>query len=186
MDADMYERAVRRTGDVVANTKAEQFGDSTPCGDWDVRTLLNHIVAGCVTFAAGGSGEQVSMSDGTDRLGDDHVAAYEKASADAVAAFSAPGAIDKNFTLPWGDTPGQMALGLALADAAVHGWDLARATGQPADIDDDIAEAVYGMTSSMMEPLGDYPRGESFGEAVEVPDDAPIADKAVAYMGRQP
>lgn len=186
MDAGMYERALKRTGEVVANTTPGQLGDSTPCGDWDVRTLLNHIVAGCVTFAAGGSGEKVSMSDGTDHLGDDHVAAYEKASADAAAAFNAPGAIDKNFTLPWGDTPGQMALGLAVADAAVHGWDLAKATGQPADIDDDIAEAVYGMTSSMMKPLGDYPRGESFGEPVDVPDDAPIADKALAYLGRQP
>lgn len=186
MDAGMYERALKRTGEVVATTKADQFGDSTPCGDWDVRTLLNHIVAGCVTFAAGGSGKKVSMSDGTDRLGDNHVAAYRQASGDAAAAFNAPGAIDKNFTLPWGDTPGQVALGLAVADAAVHGWDLAKATGQPADIDDDIAEAVYGMTSSMMAPLGEYPRGESFGEPVDVPDDAPIADKALAYLGRQP
>jgi hypothetical protein len=53
-------------------------------------------------------------------------------------------------------------------------------------IDDDIAEAVYGMTSSMMAPLGDFPRGEAFGEPVDVPDDAPIADKMLAYLGRQP
>jgi uncharacterized protein (TIGR03086 family) len=186
MDVDLYERALKRSGEVVARTRVDQLSDPTPCGDWDVRALLNHIIGGCTMYAAGAEGRVEDTPAHTDRVGDDHVAAFSKAADDAVAAFRGPGAMEKTFTLPWGQTPASAALGLAVAEAAVHGWDLARATGQTATIDDDVAEAVYAMTSSMMEPLGGYPRGESFGPPVQVFDDAPIVDKAVAYLGRKP
>lgn len=185
MDVDMYDRALQRASDVVSEIKPEQLGEPTGCGDWDVRALLNHVVAYLRAFSVGATGEKLGTDD-VDFLGDDHVAAYEQAAKDAVEAFRAPGAMDKTFTLPWGDNPGSMALGLAIAEAAVHGWDLGRATGHPVVIDDDVAEAVYGLTSSMMVPLGEYPRGDSFAEPVEAPDSAPIADKMIAYLGRRP
>jgi uncharacterized protein (TIGR03086 family) len=94
--------------------------------------------------------------------------------------------MEKEFAMPWGPTPGSAALGLALADAVVHGWDLARATGQEIVIDDDVAEAVYGMTSSMMQPQGSYPRGDSFAEPVDVGGDASPRDRMLAYLGRDP
>ena len=119
-------------------------------------------------------------------MGDDHVASYERASVAAAAAFEAPGAMDKTFHMPWGDTPGSAVLGTALADIVVHGWDLAQATGQLIVIDDDVAEEVYGMTTSMMAPKGKYPRGDRFAEPVDLPDHAPIRDKMLAYLGRKP
>jgi uncharacterized protein (TIGR03086 family) len=181
----MYARALNATSRVVAGTRREQLDDPTPCPDWTVRDLLNHLINGCLAFAAGARGDPRSI-DGEDQTGEDHVAAFEAASAAAIDAFKEPGAMDKVFKMSWGETPAQAALGLAIADAAVHGWDLTRATKQDMDIDDDIAEAIFTMTSNMMEPNGSYPRGEAFGEPVEVADDAPIVEKMLAYLGRQP
>jgi uncharacterized protein (TIGR03086 family) len=186
MDVEMYERALNQTGEVVRNTSGDQLGDSTPCTEWDVRALLNHVIAGCVTFAAGGSGERVEMTSDTDHLGQDHVDAYERAAKSALEAFSAPGALERNFALPWGDTPGSAALGIALADATVHGWDLAKATGQPATIDDDIAESLYQMVTQMLAPKGSFPRQTAFKEPVVVGEDASSTDKLLAYLGRRP
>lgn len=181
----MYDRALQRMGDVVADIDPGQLREPSGCGDWTVRDLLNHVVGYLNAFSTGAAGQKLDV-DGVDFLGDDHVAAYEQAATDAADAFRAPGAMEKTFALPWGDNPGSMVLGVAVAEAAVHGWDVGRAAGRPVVIDDDVAEAVYGMTSSMMAPRGEFPRGDSFAEPVEVPDDAPIADKMIAYMGRRP
>ena len=186
MDAEMYARVVERTGDVVRNTRVDQLGDSTPCPEWDVRTLLNHLIDGMVAVSAGVSGEKTEVDSGVDHAADDHVGAFERASKGALEAFSEPGVLDKNIAMPWGDTPGAVVLGLVLTDCVVHGWDLAQATGQQIVIDDDAAEAIYGMTAKMMQPKGSFPRGDRFAEPVEVAEDAPPADKMLAYMGRQP
>jgi uncharacterized protein (TIGR03086 family) len=183
---DMYERALARTGKTVAGTMPEQFGDPTPCSDWSVETLLNHIIGGCLTFAGGGEGRRVDAMREQHLAARDHVAAYNRAARAALNAFRSPGALERSFTLPWGDTPGSAALGLALADAAVHGWDLAMATRQEAIIDDEIAQHLYEMTTQMMEPNGRFPRGTAFKEPVDLDHDARPADKLLAYLGRRP
>src|SRR5918992_3503126 len=155
---EMYERALKRTGETVAGTTREQFADPTPCSEWNVETLLDHVIGGCLTFAAGAEGRRVDAMNQPHLTGEDHVSAYENAARAALAGFRAPGALERDFMLPWGDSPGSAALGLALADAAVHGWDLAKATGQEATIEDDIAETLYAMTTQMMEPKGRWPR----------------------------
>jgi uncharacterized protein (TIGR03086 family) len=186
MDVDLLQRALKTTREVVAHTKPEQLDDSTPCDDWNVRDLLDHLIGMTATFAAGAAGEKPDAPEGKDWVGDDHVASFERAANDAVAAFGRPGVMDETFTYPWGETPAAAALGLTISDVAVHGWDLAKATGQAPEMDDDVAQAVYGTTTSMMQPLGNFPRGNTFADPVEVPEDAPIAEKAVAYLGRTP
>lgn len=186
MDAVMYGRALERTREVVAATRPDQLGDSTPCADWNVHQLLNHLIGGCLSAAGGAKGKTEPMSADIDRVQGDHLAAYDRASQAALGAFKEDGALEKTFTMPWGDTPGSATLMLAIADATVHGWDLAQATGQEMTIDDDVAEAVYRSTSSMMEPKGSYPRGESFDDPVEVAEDAPATARMLAYLGRNP
>ncbi|MDQ3956083.1 MAG: TIGR03086 family metal-binding protein, partial [Actinomycetota bacterium] len=148
MDATMYGRALERTREVVAGTRPDQLEDPTPCSDWNVHELLNHLIGGCLSVAAGAKGGTEQMSEEIDRVQGDHLAAYDRASLAALEAFKEDGSLKKKFTMPWGETPGAAALSLAIADAAVHGWDLAQATGQKMVIDDDIAEAVYLATSS--------------------------------------
>ena len=185
MDVGMLDRAVRHTGGIVARISRDDLGSSTPCAEWSVRDLLNHLIGSYEMVAAGASGETVDVA-GTDYTSEDHAAAYDAAGARMVEAMSAEGAMERKFKMPWGETPGQVLLGLMVADAAVHGWDLAQATGQGANVEPDIAEAVYETTSGMMEPKGSFPRGDSFAPPVDVPDDAPAEDRMVAYLGRQP
>lgn len=184
MDAAMLERAVESTGRVVAGIRPEDFDEPTPCTEWDVRALLNHLIGGFEAVAVA-AGDGVANSASTDFTATDHVAAYQRAAAKAVKALSAPDAMERTFPMPWGETPGAALLGLMIADTVVHGWDLAKGTGQEAEVDPELAGAVYGMTSSMMEPQGKYPRGDSFGPPVEVPD-APVGAKMLAYLGRRP
>jgi uncharacterized protein (TIGR03086 family) len=186
MDVSMFDRALKTTAAVVAGTKREQFDEPTPCTDWSVRDVLNHIVGGLRTYISGAAGTAVEMSDGTDYTAKDHAAEFDRAAAEILEILSAPDIDEKKFTLPWGESPTSMVLPLAIADAAVHGWDLARGTDQEYAIDDDIAEAVHAWTSQMMEPNGNFPRGDSFGPIVEVPDNAPAVDRMVAYLGRRP
>lgn len=178
MDVAMFDRVVQATGGVVTDISPEQFEGATPCAEWDVRDLLNHLI-GQYDMVAGRPPED-------DYTSEDHVAAYYAASVRARDAFAAPGAMERNFAMPWGETPGAALLGLVIADTVVHGWDLARATGQDVAISDDAAQAIYEMTSGMMEPNGSFPRGTSFAPPVEVPADAPVRDKMLAYLGRRP
>jgi uncharacterized protein (TIGR03086 family) len=182
----MYERALDRTRKVVGGVGRDQLDDPTPCTDWKVRDVLNHLINGAKAFAAGGRGEKLDFNSLSDNTSGDYVAAFESATDDALKVFREPDAQEKQFTMSWGDSPYAACLGLAIADAAVHGWDLAKGTDQEATIDDDIAEAVYAMTSSMMEPKGQMPRGKSFAPPVEVEEDASSSDRALAYLGRTP
>ena len=186
MDVDLYERTLQNAGKVVHSTKPEQLGDPTPCTNWDVRALLNHLVGGCAAIAAGAKGEKYDFYGGGDHLGDDHSEAFDRAAKAAVEAFRTPGAAEATFTMSWGDTPGAITFGLGLADGVVHGWDLAQATGQRVEIEDEAAKTVYQMVTSMLEPKGEWPRRDQFGEPIYVPDDAPIADRLLGYLGRDP
>lgn len=185
MDVEMFNRAAKATGDVVRNIGPDLMSAPTPCSEWSVRDVLGHLVENFRAVANDVAGQEAEGDAGSD-LGDDPAATYDSATQRAAAILGEPGALEKTYKMPWGETPGQMLLGLAIGDTAVHGWDMAVATGQSYEIDEDIAEAVYAMTSGMMEPHGSWPRGDTFGPPVEVPDDASATDRAVAYLGRDP
>jgi uncharacterized protein (TIGR03086 family) len=183
---EMYDRALSRTEKIVADTRPEQFGDPTPCDEWNVEALLDHIIGGLLTFGADPAGETNDAMNRRGNVGDDHVESFRNAAEGARKTFRSPGILDTTLKMPWGDTPAQVALGLAVADASVHGWDLAKATGQDAGIDEDIAEVLYAMVGQMMEPNGKMPRMTAFKDPVAVPGDASAADRFIAYMGRTP
>ena len=67
------------------------------------------------------------------------------------------------------------------AEIAVHTWDLVRATGQSVELAPEVAERGLGFMSAMLTPEN---RGEAFGPAVDVPEDAPVYDRLAAFAGR--
>ena len=182
---EMYERAIPKTDAVVSNIGSDQFGMSTPCTDWDVQHVLDHLVGGCITFGGGARGEKLGAISEQGNLGSDHVAAFRDASRSAADAFKSADT-DKDWDYPWGQSPPDAALHLAIADMTVHAWDLAKATGQDFEPDDDIAEETLGFIRSMLQPEGKMPRGDSFADPVDVGDDAPAVHRLVAYVGRKP
>ncbi|GAB1642985.1 TIGR03086 family metal-binding protein [Krasilnikovia sp. MM14-A1259] len=160
-----------RTGRLIAGITPDQWRDPTPCVEWDVRALVAHVVGGNAVFAAALSGETV-QPDG-----------YPDSVAPLLAAFGAAGALERVVDVPFGTVPATVALHLRLADLMVHGWDLARATGQHAEYPDDVVEQALEFSRSAL-PLVRSDRSP-FAPSQAVDDDAPALDRLAAFLGRK-
>lgn len=171
---DLYERASVWTLGKVKNAQSK-LETATPCDDWDVQMLLNHMLETQRYFVGAARGEDVSPPSQTPMmlLGDDPVADFERARAETLATFGQPGVIDK--TGP--------SLGIAFSDQLLHGWDLATATGQDATMPAALPEAAYEMIHGRF--TEDQRRGV-FKPAIKIASDAPPQDRLLAYTGRDP
>jgi uncharacterized protein (TIGR03086 family) len=163
---------------LVAAVDGEQWAGPTPCTDWTVRQLVNHLVGGNIMFAAIVDGLPVDRSS-TDHLGDDPVAAYLGA---AVAAFGRPGALEQVVTVPFGTVPGVVALHLRITEVLVHGWDLARAIGGMPAFPDDLVAQELAFSRAALDGLP--PERSPFAAPQPVADDAPLIDQLAACLGR--
>lgn len=187
---DDLAQSLTATEQLLSAVEESQWSSSTPCSDWSVRQLVNHVVGGNRVFAEILSGQEMPpMSElranqGRDVLGDDPLAAYRDSAAALVAAFRRPGVLDELITVPIGTVPGHAALQLRIVESLVHGWDLAAATGQELSVPDEVVEQALVFSRAR---LGDLPPGRSpFAPAQPAPDDAPAIERLVALLGRSP
>jgi uncharacterized protein (TIGR03086 family) len=171
---DVYDRASGWTA-VKVKGATTQLDRETPCDEWDVRTLLNHMLDTQRYFTGAARGEDTSPPSPAppNLLGDDPVATFEQSRSDLMRAFREPGAIEK--TGP--------ALGIACADQLLHGWDLAKATGQDATMPEGLPSLAYDMIHGR---FSDEQRQGVFKPAVKAAPDATAQDKLLAYTGRDP
>ena len=178
---DQLARALDDTATLVRGVREDQWDDPTPCSQWDVRDVVQHLVVGHQVFARALRGEPVGAVP-PDRSAGPLDAAYDTSAADMLEAFRAPGALDGEVTVPFGTVPGPVALHLRLVDALVHGWDVAVATGQRPGHDDALAEQEIGFTRTFLTrvPPGRTP----FAPSVPAGDDAPAIDRLAALLGR--
>jgi uncharacterized protein (TIGR03086 family) len=185
-----FEYAVASTAEIVKAAPAGQLDAPTPCAEWDVHTLLNHVI-GTLWLAEGLFGDQAPrypMAPGglpsADLAGDEPAAAYAEAAAAALAVAAAGDALTRTHATPLGDMPGPGLAGFTTLDILVHGWDLATATGQPVDLDGRLAAHVLGFAERA---LGSpEARAGRIGPVVPVAADAPMTQRLVAFLGRQP
>ncbi len=84
------------------------------------------------------------------------------------------------------DLPGEVAGLVALDELVIHGWDVARSSGQRYDVDPASLEAVHGFVAQFSGPGHEDDRRGLFGPEVEVTADAPLLDRVVAMAGREP
>ena len=171
---DLYARASEWTLGKVRGAK-DKLDVTTPCDDWDVRQLMNHMLDTQQYFAGAARGLDVSPPSPNPPvlLSDDPVADFERARADTLSAFGDDGVVAK--TGP--------ALGIAFSDQLLHGWDLARATGQDATMPAGLPEAAYEMIHGR---FTDEQRRGVFKPEIEVGPDASAQDRLLAYTGRAP
>jgi uncharacterized protein (TIGR03086 family) len=184
--AEAYTAAAARTGELIAATRADQLESSTPCSTWTARELVNHLVGAQYMFAGAASGAPLPDLSAAqpDFAAGDASAAQRDASRAAAAAFADPGLGERMAQLPFGTVPAGMVPGIACFEQVVHGWDLARATGQEPAIP---AEAVDVLVPFAEQLLADVPRdGVAFAAVVDVPAGAPVIDRLVALTGRRP
>jgi len=182
--AELHAQALDHTGHIVAGIPADRWQSSTPCDGWDVRALLNHLVAGnlwAAELAAGGTIEGVGDRLDGDLLGTDPAGAYS-ASADAAAAvFREPGAMDAPCAVSYGPVPGSVYAGHRFIDVFVHGWDLAVATGQNPELDPALMQACR----DVVEPqLAAFRGAGAFGGELAAPPGATDQDRFLAMLGR--
>jgi uncharacterized protein (TIGR03086 family) len=186
MTTENLERAFADTRAIVANVKADQLGDATPCESWTVKDLLDHIIGGSYYFAASvNDGKAPEGGPATEWNPANMVGVLDGGIKDAVAAFGAPGAMEKTIQLPFGPLPAAAWMGLATTDAFIHGWDLAKATGQSTDIDPELAGQLLEGAKMMIAPAF---RGADtvmpFGAEQSAPAGASNADQLAAFLGR--
>lgn len=175
------------TGQLIAGVRDEQWGARTPCSEWRVRDLVSHLTAGNALLAAALRGQAAPVPGGSTPPGAGQpdnalMAAYRESVETLLAAFGEPGALERPATVPFGTVPGIVALHLRLVELLVHGWDLARATGQRAGFPADLAEQELAFT---LGKLADIPAGRTpFAPPRPVADDAPAVDRLAACLGR--
>lgn len=182
---DLLESVLHKTGDLMAAVPPDERNRPTPCGDFDVETLVGHLVQWLTTFSESAAGEPPPQIDGEAGTWPQPQASEFRAAADhAVSAFRS-GAEDRDLTLMGGPIPGSMITGMMLMEYIGHGWDLAVATAQPVPFSDVEAAAALAAGSGM---LTDDFRGpdKSFGEQVTVPADATAVERLIGFIGRDP
>lgn len=183
--AELFAESIGRCADRVDAIRDDQWDNPTPCADWDVRTLVNHLCneqLWAPHLVAGETMEQVGDRYDGDVLGDDPRTTFCRASEIAAAAFSEAD-LDAIVHLSFGDVPCHVYLQQMLTDAEVHGWDLAKGLGEPADLEPETASYLL----PIMEAQEDLIRSSGvFDEPVVVDDDADDADRLLGFLGRDP
>src|SRR5262249_46332417 len=120
----LYYRAASLADATVSAVRPDQFDDPTPCTQWTVRQLLNHLITGnliFVSFATGAPAPDRSV----DRVGDDHVAAFRDSLSQLRAAFDEPDFMTRPVATPFGEGTGAVLVDMRFNEFVVHSWDVA-------------------------------------------------------------
>jgi uncharacterized protein (TIGR03086 family) len=179
---ERIERATAFAEEKVRGVRAADMAKPTPCAEFDVKTLLNHLLGNLGLLATAARGEKGELPEG-DQFDDDPGAVYGELREELLVALAADGVFEREWQMPFGNLPGSLMANVAFMEHLTHGWDVATATGQDATIPSDLVEACMGAAIA----VGDTLRTPGVcGPAVEVSDHASAQDKLIAFMGRTP
>ena len=178
-----YARALDATKGFVAGIKPDQLDAQTPCAEWNVKQLMNHVIYGTIFIEDMFEGKTVAevgdKYDG-DLVGSDPSGAYNAAVESAKAAIAKPGAMEQTVHLSRGDMTGAAYVTSMFTDVLVHAWDVAKATGQDTVLDPELVSASYAI---MLPRQGSLPV-EAFGTDQEITDSADLQTKLLGLLGR--
>lgn len=163
-------------GAVVAGITEDQLDAPTPCAEFTVRGVLEHMVGGATTFAAAFRGVEPTEADSSDVL-----AAFGPALSGLVEAIHAPGALERTVHAPFGELPAESFARFVVLDGLVHGWDLAVATGQAYDPPDTLVADAATFAQATIEPMRD---GDTFAAAMAPAPSATPIERLAAFTGR--
>ena len=187
----LLEQTAVRTKAVLAGVRQSQLDDPTPCAEWNVHGLVNHLI-GVLEFTAGciaGSPPDIrpnaaESSQINERNVGNLTRAYHHALTRLLDLAAAPGALERVAATPFGELPVSQVFVGTIMDQLIHCWDLAKATGQDTTLDADLVAYAFPLLQSGFADLG---RQAGFiGPAIAIPDDAGQQEQMLAYMGRQP
>jgi len=171
---------------VVNGVSEGTLNAPTPCGDWDLRTLLNHTIL-WTSYSAERRAHGESVAE--DLMNKDFTADpgfredYAQQIGRAVKAWSDPKAWQGELGVMGDATPAADVGAMLLMETSLHGWDVARATGQEFNADDDTAAALEDIVQAQAELFRKY---QGFADAVEPPRNATAFERALTLSGRDP
>ena len=182
---ELFEAASDTFDDKLHQVPADGWAAATPCTEWDVRALVNHVVGEhrwVEPLMAGKTIADVGGELDGDLLGDDPTAAWHHATGPSHAAFAEPGAMDATVHLSYGDERAAGYCEQLIFDNLVHAWDLARGTGVDDTLPPDLVEWGIGWATPILPMLT---ASGAFGEVIDVPADADAQTRLLAMVGRR-
>ena len=185
---ELHGRCGRRFAALVAGVGPEQWHDDTPCAEWDVRTLVHHLLSEqrwVPPMFEGLTIEQVGDRFEGDLMGDDASrwpGLLASSMEEAHAVVAQPGALERTVHLSFGDASGQEYVTQLTADLAIHAWDLARATGQDDALDPGAVALLLPWTEAN---AGLLAGSGMFGSRIDAGPDAPDDVRLLNLLGRR-
>ncbi|MFJ8643660.1 TIGR03086 family metal-binding protein [Streptomyces sp. NPDC093610] len=180
-------KAVELATGVLVAIRPDQYDQGTPCPEYSVRDLANHLVSVLRRLTVLGSGGSfMSVPNLAPDVADGAWAeAWTGAAKEFDAVWSDPAVLGRQIALPWGPVPGAVASVIYTNEFVLHIWDIAKATGQSPQWAPEVLAAPLAV---MQRAVPAEPRGGQvpFGPVVEVHEDAPDIDKLVGWYGRRP
>ncbi|HVQ87860.1 MAG TPA: TIGR03086 family metal-binding protein [Actinomycetes bacterium] len=172
---------------VINKVESTEWHNSTPCTDWDLRALVNHV-AGELFWATpmvdGRSIDDVGDELDGDLMGKDPMATWDKAVQESRSAFNASGAMGGTIQSSMGPMPVRQYISDLTCDLIVHRWDLGDSIKQTQTFSSDELQQLRTMLDQLAPMSEQLVAGGYFAAAVSVPDDSDEQSKVLAAMGR--
>lgn len=181
---ELYARAVDEFDARMQQVKEDQWTDRTPCSEWNVRDLVNHIVNEArwvKPLLDGKTIAQVGDSLDGDLLGPAPYEAWINAREEELEALRGLSSLDQEVHVSWGEIPASEYLVQVLMDHAIHAWDLATATGSDQTLDPELVEFCLSQVRAMEEMIR---AAGVYGEKIEVPEGAGPQAELLGLLGR--
>jgi uncharacterized protein (TIGR03086 family) len=177
--------------DLVGEVPDDLLDAPTPCPDYTVGDLVDHVGGAALAFTGAavkdmGDVTASGPSGDASRLWDDWRTRIPRDLTGLAEAWRDPDAWTGMTRAGGIELPGEVAGVVALDELVLHGWDIARATGQDYECDLPSLEAVRGFVEQFSGPGMEAARDGLFGPVVDVPADAPLLDRVVGLAGRDP
>lgn len=180
----LLEQVVAEGQRVIDNIKPDQLGDPTPCEEFDVKALLNHLTMAAALITDGVHQQPMNPELFTkDFLGADPAGSFRETSKQLVEAWNEPGVLDGTVIMPYGETPAVAGANFTCLELYAHVCDAAIATGQEDALDPTVAADVFEAVSAM--PIDKFRMPGVFGPEVPCDEAAPAHRRMLALLGRQ-
>ena len=178
------ERSANAAATVARGVRPDQFASPTPCSDWNVEELMNHLIGSLEYFKGRGEGKSSGpLRPAAPTTYDQTVEHLQKVAVATAEVWRRPGALEQTIDTGAGKMPASAMATLVASEMLTHEWDLATATGQHMPTDDVDVEQVL---AEMKRSLKAEARKPGFGPEVEPPPNAPPIDRLAAFLGRHP
>jgi uncharacterized protein (TIGR03086 family) len=176
-------RILPAVSEVVEGIRPEQLDDPTPCDRFSVHDVLDHMVVLGGRFAHAFRGEEAPEITTPAVNGSVPVEAFRSAMGELLDAVRSPGALERSVSAPFGEVPGETFARFVAFDGLVHGWDLARATGQDYAPDPEAVAAIDEFARQALTP--DMRDGDTFAAEATPPAGADTLERLIAFSGRR-